>query len=259
MRHCYVVRVFTVGTDGGNPLGVIPDSTGLSEDDMQAIAARLGFSESVFIFWEKGEITPTLRIFTPAVEMPFAGHPLVGTGWVLNTLGPGAERLRIAIGDVGVETRGAETWVDTPRIDRHVEPDALDLSLGIPGRRAWRVSVPSEYLLVELEHASVVEAAEPNLEAVARLADGLYAFAETGEGIRSRFFAPRLGVDEDPATGSAAVALAAVREHEGIASGASTIVQGPAGHLSSILLEWEGEAVRLGGTVVKDEVRVLDD
>ena len=54
MRHCYVVRVFTVGTEGGNPLGVIPDSTGLSDADMQAIAARLGFSESVFVFWRDG-------------------------------------------------------------------------------------------------------------------------------------------------------------------------------------------------------------
>ena len=87
MRNCTVVRVFTVGDSGGNPLGVVTDSTGLDSSTMQQIAADLGFSETTFTEWAEGE-TPSLRIFTPAAEMPFAGHPLVGTAWVLNRIAP---------------------------------------------------------------------------------------------------------------------------------------------------------------------------
>ena len=137
MRHCYVVRVFTVGSDGGNPLGVIPDSTGLTDDHKQAIASDLGFSETVFLDWPEGAV-PVLRIFTPAVELPFAGHPLVGTAWVLNEMGPGATAMRIAIGDVAVVPREDAMWVTLPTLPSRVGATAADGSLGVSGRRAWR-------------------------------------------------------------------------------------------------------------------------
>ncbi len=258
MRHCYVVRVFTVGTVGGNALGVIPDSTGLDLGAMQRIAADLGFSETVFIDWPSGEM-PTLRIFTPAAEMPFAGHPLVGTAWVLNQMGPGVDTMSIQIGEVGVRMEDELVWVSPPPIDQPTREASVDeaASCGVKATRAWRVAVPSDYLVAEVASEADLVTTEPDLEAVSEAADGLYVFH--GHGLtRSRFFAPRLGVDEDPATGSAAVALCAVSRLLGRESGAAQIVQGLPGALSEIHLTWDGLAVELGGRVVKDEVRSLD-
>jgi len=258
VRHCYVVRVFTVGDSGGNALGVVPDSTGLDATDMQRIAADLGFSETVFINWRAVAI-PALRIFTPAAEMPFAGHPLVGTAWVLNAMGPGVDRMSIQIGEVAVRTEGDLVWVAPPAIDQPIRevPVAEVEALGVNATRAWRVEVPSDYLVAELRSEADLIGAKPDLGAVSDAADGLYIFY--GHGMtRSRFFGPRLGVDEDPATGSAAVALCAVSRALGQQSGRAQIVQGLPGTLSEIHMTWDGLQVELGGRVVKDEVRVLE-
>lgn len=259
MRHCYVIRVFTVGDSGGNALGVVPDSTGLDASAMQRVAADLGFSETVFIKWRVGE-TPALRIFTPAAEMPFAGHPLVGTAWILNAIGPGVNRMSIQIGEVGIRIEDEVVWVSPPAIDQPVREVAVDeaINLGIPtATRAWRVEVPSDYLVAEVASEADLLGAAPDLGAVAAAVDGLYLFH--GHGLtRARFFGPRLGVDEDPATGSAAVALCAVSRLLGQESGTSRIVQGLPGFLSEIHMTWDGLEVELGGRVVKDEVRVLE-
>ncbi len=259
MRHCYVVRVFTVGAEGGNALGVIPDSTGLSSEDMQRIAADLGFWATVFIDWPADDM-PALRIFTPAAELPFAGHPLVGTAWVLNQMGPGVDAMSIQIGEVGVRTEDALVWVTPPAIDQPIREVRVDeaIELGVPATRAWRVEVPSDFLVAEVASEADLVATRPDLGAVAEAADGLYVFY--GHGLtRSRFFAPRLGVDEDPATGSAAVALCAVSRSLGQESGTAQIIQGLPGALSEIHMTWDGFTVELGGRVVKDEVRLLDD
>jgi trans-2,3-dihydro-3-hydroxyanthranilate isomerase len=231
----------------------------LDSNDMQRIAADLGFSETVFIEWTAGRM-PALRIFTPSVELPFAGHPLVGTAWVLNRLGPGVERMTIQIGEVGVRAGGDIAWVAPPARELPVrEVGATEaILLGVPAVRSWRVQVPSDFLIVEVASEAEVIAARPDLAAVAAAADGLSVF-HGDEPTRSRFFAPRIGVDEDPATGSAAVALAAVWRALGRGAGTARIVQGLPGSLSEIHLTWDGLAVELGGTVVKDEVRVLDD
>lgn len=260
MRHCYVVRVFTIGESGGNTLGVIPDSTGLEATDMQRIAAELGFSETVFINWPAGAV-PALRIFTPAAEMPFAGHPLVGTAWVLNAMGPGVDRVSIEIGEVGVRTEGEVVWVSPPPIDQPIREVAVDeaMDLGITSTvRAWRVEVPSDYLIAEIASEADLIGATPDLDAVAEAVDGLYLFHGHGP-TRSRFFGPRLGVDEDPATGSAAVALCAVARHLGQVSGASQIIQGLPNSLSEIQLTWNGLSVQLGGRVAMDELRLLEE
>lgn len=258
MRHCYVVRVFTRGDSGGNALGVVPDSTGLHSADMQGIAAELGFSETVFTDWPDGDI-PRLRIFTPATELPFAGHPLVGTAWVLNELGPGAVRMAIHIGVVGVRREDDLVWVAPPAIDQPCRrvPAAEATRLGVAATRVWRVSVPSDYLVAEVASESDLVSARPDLAAVADAVDGLYVFCGR-EDVRSRFFAPRLGVDEDPATGSAAVALCAVLRSGGDQAGTARIVQGLPGELSEILMAWNGLNVELGGRVVMDEVRLLE-
>jgi PhzF family phenazine biosynthesis protein len=258
MRHCYVVRVFTVGKEGGNALGVIPDGTGLNSTDMQAIAADLGFSETVFMDWPAGS-DPALRIFTPAAEMPFAGHPLVGTAWVLNELGPGSEMVRIQIGEVPIQIDGDMVWVMPPAIDQpiHAAPETEAKSLGVPAVGAWHVEVPSDYLLAEVSTEEELLAVAPDPDAFPSTTHGLYVFHGRGP-VRSRFFAPGLGVYEDPATGSAAVALCAVLRSQGRPTGSLQINQGLPGSLSDLRITWDGLHVELGGTVVKDEVRVLD-
>ena len=114
---CHVLRVFTRGELGGNHLGVVTDLTGLDSDSMQTIATELGFSETTFVDTDVGDV-PFVRIFTPSMEIPFAGHPLVGTAWVLRTLGPGVgDRLRCGIGEVGVlghAPRAASVFAQTP-------------------------------------------------------------------------------------------------------------------------------------------------
>ena len=83
-----------------------------TSEDMQRIAAELGFSETVFVGWKADE-PPHVRIFTPADELLFAGHPLVGTAWVMMHLGPGGiSTLRCGIGDVGVRSQGDVVWID---------------------------------------------------------------------------------------------------------------------------------------------------
>ena len=258
MRHCYVLRVFTGdGGGGGNPLGVIPDSVELTDADMQEIATELGFSETVFISWARHG-NPRLRIFTPTMELPFAGHPLVGTAWLLNQLGPGASRMTLDIGEVGIAMSGDFCWIGAPAGDRPVASITVSElhRLGIEVVRAWRVAVPMDYVVAEVVGVEALTRTDPDLDALGAIADGLYLVCES-DPVRARFFAPQMGVPEDPATGSAAVALAAVSRFEGISSGSLEIMQGKPDHLSRIHVSWEGDDIRLGGSVVRDEVRVL--
>lgn len=264
MRHCYVLDVFTLEGAGGNPLGVVPDSIGLDDDDMQRIAAELGFSETVFIFWEERSM-PRLRIFTPTVELPFAGHPLVGTAWLLLQQFPGIDRVECGIGEVGIGMENEWVWVEPPAGSRTVEriEDAGSVaeSLGIDGAvEAFDTRIPMHNLYLRVSEPGDVVRASPDMESVKAQFDGVYLYSEGLEGqeVRSRYFAPALGVDEDPATGSAAVGLAEVRRHLGVESGRHVIYQGDT-ELSLIDVSWEGESIRLAGQVERREVRELDD
>lgn len=260
-RPCHVLRVFTRGSDGGNHLGVVNDRTGLDTDAMQAIAADLGFSETVFVDWRPPE-PPFVQIFTPTMELPFAGHPLVGTAWVMNVLGPGShESLRCGIGDVGVRMDGEMVWIDAT-LDQPVR-DAAQTSLpsrvGLPPPvRAWLVEMPKEYLVLQYPDAATVAAIAPAWEPLSEVF-GTLVFARHEDVVRARFFAPDAGVPEDPATGSAAVALAAALVDAGESAGRVLIDQGEEIDCPSrIELSWTAETASIGGTVVRDEVRILD-
>ncbi len=171
-----MLRVFCGDDDaGGNPLGVFLDPAGI--DDPQAVAANLGFSETVFVQdVERGEI----RIFTPAVELPFAGHPTVGTAWLLR-----AEVLRPPAGVVPARSDGETAAVSAP-------PE-------------WG----PEFDFEELASPAEVDA----LDGPPRERDALGAWAWIDEPagiIRERVFASRYGIAEDEATGAAALRLAAL-------------------------------------------------
>jgi len=258
-RPCHVVRVFTRGDQGGNHLGVVNDVVGVSDEQMQAIATELGFSETVFVDWVDPFVDPRVRIFTPVEELPFAGHPLVGTAWVLSMLGPGATGI---IGtSVGPVTYTAVDEVVT--ITCEIPIDVLDAgdvlaaaaAAGMPEPIfAVHLGLPKAYLIGEYATFGDVAGLEPDMDGL-RSHFSFMAYARDGDMVKARFFAPASGVDEDPATGSAAVALARAFTLRGEAEGAVTVLQGDEiGHPSTIELSWNGTSASIGGTVRRDEV-----
>jgi trans-2,3-dihydro-3-hydroxyanthranilate isomerase len=261
-RSVHVLRVFTRGGEGGNHLGVVNDCIGLDDEMMQQIAADLGFSETAFVDWQPGE-PPVVRIFTPGMELPFAGHPLVGTGHVMGRMGPGGvDRLRCGIGEVGLRFEGDVTWVQTGPLGEVAAGDdlvALAGAAGVPAPiAAYRVMMPLEYLIFVVDSEDAVASVAPDLGV---LADhfGVLIAHRRGGAARVRFFAPAAGVPEDPATGSAAVALAAAMRSAGEEEGSVTIRQGEEmGHPSLIELRWRGDATEIGGAVTHDGTRFLE-
>lgn len=177
-----VLRVF-VGPDGrgGNSLGVFIDPASLADADRQRIAADLGFSETVFV---DDRATARLRIFTPSTELPLAGHPLVGTSWLLHREGPAPTVLRPPAGDVPTWQEAGLTWIRArPR-------DAPDFDF------------------VELESPAAIDALEASPDGGGKTVAWAWADEAAGR-MRVRAFLPDLGVPEDEATGSAALRLCA--------------------------------------------------
>jgi trans-2,3-dihydro-3-hydroxyanthranilate isomerase len=252
VTECEVLRVFTRDEFGGNHLGVVLDPSGLSDYDMQAIAGELGFSETVFC--DLGGAIPSVRIFTPGAELPFAGHPLVGVAWALNDSRPEpVTRLLCGIGQVGVSVDGDMTWIMAPG-DQPVETVT---PVPLAGEEAVRVLMPLPYLLVRLGDPNAV--ARSDLPPTSTGEVYIWAWEEGGQSVKARFFAPGVGVPEDPATGSAAVALAAQLRAGGFSKGSLTIHQGDEiGHPSTIKLRWDQSSASIGGNVVRDEVRQLE-
>jgi trans-2,3-dihydro-3-hydroxyanthranilate isomerase len=258
--------VFTRGDVGGNHLGVINDLTGIDDAGMQAVATELGFSETVFIDWmESG--TPHVRIFTPTVEMPFAGHPLVGSAWVLNSIGPGTvSEMTCGVGPIPFrfDPDSDTTWVDTPLVgDVEEARDGAEIAAaaGLPEPvGAWWVRMPLPYLVLDLGSAQTVSQAVVDMSVLTEMGAGkTYIVGSQGDDLRVRFFAPDSGVPEDPATGSAAAAYAAVRSFLGESEGSITVHQGEEiGHPSTIQLSWDPSRATLGGTVRRDEVRIIE-
>jgi predicted PhzF superfamily epimerase YddE/YHI9 len=182
VSRLHVLKVF-VGEDGGggNPLGVFLDGGEVPEGERQAVAADLGFSETVFV---EDADRGRLRIFTPGTELPFAGHPLVGTAWLLAQEGLEAPVLRPPAGEVPVRFDGDLTF--------------------ITGRPEWAPGFEH----VQLDSPEEVEALSEPPEGHDLV--GVWAWEDEEAGrVRVRVFAPRVGVEEDEATGAHAVRLAA--------------------------------------------------
>jgi len=206
-RHCYVLRVFTRDGSGGNSLGVVTDILGLDDAKMQRVATDLGFSETIFLSWFEGTM-PKARIFTPSTEIPFGGHPLVGAAWVLINLGPidpGA--IECATGPVRIRQADGLTWIEGAG-SQPVRSVSTDLGLELVAVDIAEVLMPIPYLILQVGTPGEVQTVTPSL--AAELGEVyVWAWEREGRTVRARFFAPGLGITEDPATGSAAVALAA--------------------------------------------------
>lgn len=223
MTALRVLKVF-VGPDGrgGNPLGIVLDGPAVPEDRRQAVAAALGFSETVFV---DDAPSGVIRIYTPAAELSFAGHPTVGTGWLLRQLGLGGAVLRPPAGEV-------PTWQD----------DALSW---IRARPAWVHPIER----VECPTPAAVEA----LAGPPGGGGSTYAWSWIDEAagiLRARYFVPALGIGEDEATGAAAVMMGGVfRRPLEIRQGVGSVLDVRPG---------PDETVEVGGRVEAVEVRELD-
>ena len=238
----YTCDVFTETRFGGNPLAVLPHADGLAEHQMQQIAREFNFSESTFVFPPKAGQTREVRIFTPAREVPFAGHPNVGTAFVLASTGAFGEiqsSLTVTFeeqaGLVSVTIHEAQGKIALCEL---AAPQSLSLGKTIsPQLVASAVSLSTDdivtethppqvasvglpFLLVELRDRSALERAVINLRAFDALqaqaiwpSVHLYVRSTDGFDIRARMFAPLAGVPEDPATGSANCALVGLLAH----------------------------------------------
>jgi trans-2,3-dihydro-3-hydroxyanthranilate isomerase len=216
----YVVAdVFTDTPLTGNQLAVFTDARELDAETMQALALEVGFSESVFVLPAEADGDVRIRIFTPRVELPFAGHPVLGTAFVLGgPLQRGVIRLETGSGVVPVELERDDSGSivfgrmqqPVPSVEPYPDPERLLAALGIE-RSLLPIEVydngarPTYVLLPSVDD---VAALRPDLAALDALE--IMASCVTGSGTRwkMRMFAPYGGVPEDPATGSAAGPLA---------------------------------------------------
>ena len=238
----YTCDVFTETRFGGNPLAVLPQADGLSDRKMQQIAREFNFSETTFVFPPKAGHTRHVRIFTPSREVPFAGHPNVGTAFVLASTGAFG---KVPSGHTVTFEEEAglvpiTIYVENGRIARcelaapqpvsvgktlALEPVAAAVSLTsadiVTATHAPQVaSVGLPFLITELKDRSALERARADASAFGALvAEDIrpslhfYVNARDGFDVRARMFAPLSGVPEDPATGSASCALAGLLAH----------------------------------------------
>jgi trans-2,3-dihydro-3-hydroxyanthranilate isomerase len=220
-----IADVFTDRAYGGNQLAVLPDAAGLDDAQMQAIAREFNLSETSFVTPGHAEGRFRVRIFTPGAELPFAGHPIVGTAVALRHLGRVAHDcvFELKVGPIRVEIgEGTATFhrAGAPEIRRPALSDAeIAAMLGTPALAApaFEAGYGTAFLFAELPDRAAVAHARLRLEAwqaaEPRLwGHGAYVYAVTGahDGatqVHARLFAPDLGIGEDPATGSAAAAL----------------------------------------------------
>jgi trans-2,3-dihydro-3-hydroxyanthranilate isomerase len=217
----YVVAdVFTDTPLAGNGLAVFTDARAIPEEQLQPLARELNLSETVFVFPAEGEGHARIRIFTPAAEIPFAGHPTLGTAFVL--AGPlQLEEIRLETGagvvPVRLERDGPRIvfgWMSQPlpTVEPYGDEAELFDALGVAGSE-----LPVEvydngirHVYVALGSEEDVASLEPDISRLGRYGAvlGFNCFAGSGARWKTRMFAPGGGVPEDPATGSAAGPLA---------------------------------------------------
>ena len=234
----YLCDVFTDVRFGGNPLAVVPEADGLSDDQMQQIAREFNFSETTFVFPSASGHTRKVRIFTPTNEVPFAGHPNIGTAFALANAGEFGEiETSIAVTfderagpvPIAIQRReGGAIWCELAApenlslgesVSAQLVASAISLAKDdIAATHTPQVaSVGLPFLMAELVDRTALARARVDLggfDAIARLGITpdihLYTHSADEFDIRARMFAPADGVPEDPATGSANCALAAL-------------------------------------------------
>ena len=285
----FTADVFTDRMFGGNQLAVFTDGTGLDTETMHAIAREMNLSETVFVFPpETQRGTRKLRIFTPGAELPFAGHPTVGSAFVLTAIGDitlDGELTRIVfeegVGAVEVLVRAEAGRPVFAQLSAAKMPEfgppppspgilasvlslgVDDIEMGVRAPRSCSCGVP--FLFVTLRDLEALRRARVDTQLWERHIASYWApefyviVRQPGESeLRARMFAPAMGIGEDPATGGAAAALAGYLAQTVSADGTLrwTIQQGvEMGRPSTIFLEADLaggiiNAVRVGGSSV---------
>lgn len=216
-----IVNVFAESRLAGNPLCVFEDASGLDDGTMQALALQFNLSETTFVLPSE-HATARVRIYTPTFEMPFAGHPTLGTAHVVRSLRGGGDRvtLELKVGVIPVEAQD-DVWTLDANAPKHREfgasRDELAAMLGIArdeilDRPLW-VDTGSDQLVIPLASRDAVRRVIPKPDMMLRIASNetramAYVFARDQDSVLSRFFFPQHGaVIEDPGTGSACANL----------------------------------------------------
>jgi len=267
----HVVDVFTDQAYAGNPLAVVLDADGLTDRQMQSIAQEFNLSETTFVQTPtSSDATYKVRIFTPGVELPFAGHPSVGTAWLLHSIGRfgtgtvvqecGAGLLPIVVNEGGAELTGGAVSQSDP-------VDSLEMAAAVGATEADLVGTPARWCgcgidwgFVHVREEFLVRA-DPDLGRLERLGHtGVCVFSMDGSVVHARVFAGGAGVAEDPATGSAALGLGVFLVASGLLPGDATtgftirqgIEMGRPSTLSVTVRAEDGRAVeaRVSGGVV---------
>lgn len=247
----YQADVFTDEPFGGNPVAVIPNAEGLNDDQLQQIAREMNLSETVFVFppTDKAAVV-RLRIFTPTQEIPFAGHPVLGTFFILAALRmiPVKESVTRVMQECNIGLFPVELHAEDGRVERVVmtqpKPEflgpveetedlykvasALGLSKHVIADTKWPIEVVSTGLpvmIVPVRTLTAVRSIRPDASAIMDVcrrfgANGIMAFTtvtvEPSATVHTRMFAPSIGILEDPATGSASGALGAYLVQNGV-------------------------------------------
>lgn len=221
----YQLDVFADAAYGGNQLAVFPDAPGLNDLQMQAIAREMNLSETTFVTGIEDNVY-SLRIFTPAEELPFAGHPTVGTAWLLRHLGlvegasviqrtrAGDTPVSLATDEPAFERTGVVDAGRAPTNDKIAEAlaltsDAIGLALDAVELQPAFSDAGIVQLMVPIRTTDDLVAARPdNVRMAALHHEGIYCFTQIEAGrFKARGFFAGLGISEDPATGSAAAGL----------------------------------------------------
>lgn len=272
MTDYIVLDVFTDAPFGGNPLAVIPDASALPEAQLQKIAREFNFSETVFLYPPQDPAhTARLRIFTPTLEIPFAGHPTIGAAIALAQSGHGPDMvLSLGVGPLAARATPEEASFDTSvplKVLGQPAPALVACALGLPesviclnNHTPTLASVGLPFTLTELTSRAALAACTPDADAfregaaahTGALDFAQFAYWQDGETLHARMFAPLDNIPEDPATGSACAALGAFLASLSGAPVALTVLQGEdMGRPSRIGLQARGGIVTITGQAVK--------
>jgi trans-2,3-dihydro-3-hydroxyanthranilate isomerase len=293
-RRFFTLDVFTTQKFAGNPLAVVLDAESLERAAMQSIAREFNLPETVFVLPPSdARQRARLRIFTPARELPFAGHPTVGTAVLLAHLDGGANAREMILGEeVGPVTcqvqpggDGGQATFAIPKMPERIgsvrdvaklpaalslkPSDLTDLGFGTVAPEAWTAGNP--FTFVPVRGLDAIGRARPDMSCWEDVfgsgqPPGAFLFcrevADPAHSYHARMFAPAMGVAEDPATGSAVAAFAGLLAATGLADGthAFAIEQGyEMGRPSLLRLSLTMQAGRLSGAVIGGDAVIVSE
>ena len=260
------VDVFTRVPFRGNPVAVVLEAQGLSTQDMQRIAAWTNLSETTFVL-PSSSADYKLRIFTPRAELPFAGHPTIGSAHAALEAGivkakGGKLKQECGAGVLELQLDGDTLWLDAPKATETAfsEVAVLEKILGEKAEgRPCVINVGPRWLVAELADADAVGRLDPDMAALAALSvrleiGGVTVYGASSDGIAAihvRSFAPAHGIPEDPVCGSGNISAAAYLRNAGRLPGGYLARQGmQLGRDGRVSIRFDGERILLGGSAV---------